>query len=676
MERIIPELIERLSHAERLERAINILHAWHKEYGTLGNIKIDSVLVYNGESVNMKPIITKIRGHYKNGKLNQETIKLLEDMGFEWKHDRWSAIRAYYEEFGTLEGINYKTTYEHNGKTVCISNIIGMLRQEYKKGTLPQEIIEEFGKMGIVWSIKMQYEDKVLMFKQYCLDGGELKDISKTTTYKYNGRNIKIGEIVSDLREKYANGELPEDIIKQLSELGMLWSVRPRINMDKMYVFRAYFKEHGTLADIKSTTKYTYQGKEVALGMLVFNWRRGERKEKLTQQEIDELTSMGMVWENKDKSTELKLDILKAYVSAGNAIEDVQTDTIFEYDGKPIKMYSLLMRLRSLNRKNKLSNEEKQIISGLGAVKSKKTLEERYAVLVAYYNQYGSLDNIASDEKFEYNGVIYNIGSQIAALRSRHTNNSLKPDVIEFLEGLGMVWRKRDIRMSFADKLEVLKTYTQQNNKTLAEVEVDEIFKYEGRNIKIHIWISGFRVAYASGELSANQAQELENLGIMWDGKRNYRNMHFNRQIEILEQYASEHGGTIRQAKAKEIYYYNGEKFYLKDVIYRLQGKYAETLTEEQIRRLSAIGMIWSGVSGHKINVLKAYASKFGSIKDIKMTEKFEYNGYEESIGRWMHAYRTDYKFDKLKEDIIKQLEELGMVWNMTLGRRPAEQSL
>ncbi|MBQ3502166.1 MAG: helicase associated domain-containing protein, partial [Clostridia bacterium] len=195
-----------------------------------------------------------------------ETINQLEDMGIEWAYDRFSAIRAYYKEFGTLEGINSKTIYEHNGKQVNLHNTIYMLRQNYKNGTLSQEVIDEFTSMGMIWSIKMQYEDKVTMFKQYCLDGGALKDISKTTIYHYNGRDIKMGEIVSDLREKYANKELPEDIVAQLNDIGMVWSVRPRINADKMDLFRAYFSEYGTLADIKSSTKYTYQGREICLG--------------------------------------------------------------------------------------------------------------------------------------------------------------------------------------------------------------------------------------------------------------------------------------------------------------------------------------------------------------------------------------------------------------------------
>ena len=80
MERIIPQITNSLTHAERLQNAIEVLKAWHKEYGTLGNIKTNDVFEYNGETVNMKYFITKIRTRYNKGTLNQETIKCLESM--------------------------------------------------------------------------------------------------------------------------------------------------------------------------------------------------------------------------------------------------------------------------------------------------------------------------------------------------------------------------------------------------------------------------------------------------------------------------------------------------------------------------------------------------------------------------------------------------------------------
>ena len=250
------------------------------------------------------------------------------------------------------------------------------------------------------------------------------------------------------------------------------------------------------------------------------------------------------------------------------------------------------------------------------------------------------------------------------SLRAKHTANRLKQDVVEFLESMGIVWRKRDARMSFADKIEVLSTYTQQTNKTLAEVKGDEIFKFEGRNIQISKWLTLFRMAYNNGELSPRQIDELENLGIMWDGIKTRHNLHFNTLVEVLEQYASEHGGSIRNAKKNEAYYYNGEKFPLKDIVYRLQGRYAEILTDEQKSRLTAIGLVFIDYRDYKIEVLQQYCNQFGSIEDIIITEKFEYKGHVESIGRWVRMFRTQYKQDQLDERLVKRLEDLGMVWD------------
>ena len=58
----------------------------------------------------------------------------------------------------------------------------------------------------------------------------------------------------------------------------------------------AYYKEFGTIDNIKITDVYNYQGREINIGNLISYLRTLNKNSKLTQKEIDLLSSMGMVW--------------------------------------------------------------------------------------------------------------------------------------------------------------------------------------------------------------------------------------------------------------------------------------------------------------------------------------------------------------------------------------------
>lgn len=64
-----------------------------------------------------------------------------------------------------------------------------------------------------------------------------------------------------------------------------------------------------------------------------------------------------------------------------------------------------------------------------------------------------------------------------------------------------------------------------------------------------------------------------------------------------------------------------------------------------------------------KIIILSEYAKLNNGLSNIKYRDTFFYNGKEYRIGDWLHKLRIKYKKNLLTQDEIRQLEDIGILW-------------
>ena len=93
-------------------------------------------------------------------------------------------------------------------------------------------------------------------------------------------------------------------------------------------------------------------------------------------------------------------------------------------------------------------------------------------------------------------------------------------------------------------------------------------------------------------------------------------------------------------------------------------GNLTGRLSEEQIARLTGIGMVWEGANDQKfkagMEALKSYRKSFGTT-DVAADYVTE-NGYP--LGKWIGNTRAAYKNGKLEPEKVNCLEEIGMIWD------------
>ena len=151
-------------------------------------------ITYAENGYNLGEWITTQRQAYKNGKLSEEKIKLLEKIGMRFENKKniigweeyYKLAKVYFEKNSNLEIPNsFKTldgiTYDEKGYNLGIW--IKTQRQSYKNGKLNKERIELLDKIGMVWSIKKETDKKYKLCEEYQIPYKEVENISYQELY-------------------------------------------------------------------------------------------------------------------------------------------------------------------------------------------------------------------------------------------------------------------------------------------------------------------------------------------------------------------------------------------------------------------------------------------------------------------------------------------------------------
>ena len=200
-------------------------------------------ITYDEKGYNLGTWISRQRKIYKNGKLSKEKIELLEKIGmrFENKINKidwekyYKLAKAYFEKnnnleapvsFKTLDGINYDESGYFLG--IWIAN----QRQEFKRGKLSKEQIEQLKKIGMRFSLDKfetewlkKYNLAKVYFNKY--NNLEVSQSFKTLDgIAYNENGYKLGVWIYVQRRAYKNGKLNKERMKLLEKIGMIWSIK------------------------------------------------------------------------------------------------------------------------------------------------------------------------------------------------------------------------------------------------------------------------------------------------------------------------------------------------------------------------------------------------------------------------------------------------------------------
>ena len=339
---------------------------------------------------------------------------------------------------------------------------------------------------------------------------------------------------------------------------------------------KAYAKAHSSLnvpRRYKTSDGYS-------LGNWIFTQRKvkaGLQYGSLSEARVQKLESIGMIWDNvRDLAWQKYFQEAEAYHKQYNNL-NVKAGYITK---SGVKLGSWLSNLRTYRKnniqQNYLTQDRIEALDKLGMVWDVPDYlwEQNYAACMEYHRMHGNLE-IPSD-------YVSKDGLKIGTwLRNQRANKKrLTKDQIRRLEEIGMLWSTKYDR-AWQAAYEEAKTYY-ESHKNL-DVPIAYV---TASGFKLGKWISNCKAKGKANHPIEGQ-KALDAIGMVWDKPDAWET-----RFELAKNYFSVHGDLQVPARYKPDGVWLNKWLNEQRQIY-LGNRAGKTLTEEQIDRLTSIGMVW-----------------------------------------------------------------------------------
>lgn len=535
----------------------------------------------------------------------------------------------------------------------------------------------------------------------------------------------RLGAWISTQRNARKKGTMSHERIVRLNQIGMIWDLY-RYQWDEMYgAAKKYYESFGDLAiPLRYVTK---DGKK--LGSWISEQRKDYKAIKLckkgnplfTQDKIDLLNEIEMIWDNSKAVTSTSFQeqsILYYMYKAG--IEVLSRELVFgveldlyipthriaiEYDGeawhRSVNVDNRkniicreqgieLIRIREpkcpvLNSTSKdycllgytyaeLSEIIKSIIFDYFkiiidvdierdfaeiieqyAVYSRKSWKEHYEEARKYYFSNG---NLQVPREYVENGI--NLGLWIHDLRKNMKKGTLplSQKQINQLEQIGMIW---DIYENTWDTMyEEAKEYFDK----FGSLEVPKTYKCSVENNLYH-WINEQRKKYVKNLLEQSKIDLLEKIGMVWTPISSRWDIMYG----LAKQYYEKNGDLLVPIKTTIDGNSLGNWISVQRKKYNNPNEKTGKLSEEQIQRLDAIGMIWDAPEEEWLQMYKLCQEYHRIHGNLRVNRNYVIDGVK--LGVWIGQQRVKFNRgdESISEERIQKLNNLGMVWDEMLQK-------
>ena len=339
------------------------------------------------------------RQNLKKGTLSEERIEKLELIGMVWTatlapDEQWDLMyelaKTYYETNGNLLiPQRFKTTngidYDENG--LFLGKWTSKQRQNYKKDILSEEKIKKLELIGMVWAIKLtsdeQWDKMYELAKTYYETYGNLlipQRFNTTNGIHKDDNGLSLGDWIIKQRQNNKKNTLSEERITKLESIGMVWTatLAPDEQWDKMYeLAKTYYEAYGNLLipnKFKTINGIHKDDNGLPLGSWIRTQRQNLKKGTLSEERIEKLELIGMVWTATlapDEQWDLMYELAKTYYETnGNLLipQRFKTTNGIDYDENGLFLGKWISKQRQNYKKDILSEERIKKLELIGTV--------------------------------------------------------------------------------------------------------------------------------------------------------------------------------------------------------------------------------------------------------------------------------------------------------------------
>jgi len=293
---------------------------------------------------------------------------------------------------------------------------------------------------------------------------------------------------------------------------------------------KTYKAEHGDCrvpSEFKTNDGY-------ALGWWLGSRRSEYRMGVLTQERIDALDALAVIWDELEHDFQEGLNRLAAYkAECGHVRVHANFKTEDGYN-----LGSWASSRRTNYRRGVLTQERIDALGALGFIwdAPEEKFQEGLSHLSAYKTEFG---HCKVPNKFKTDDG-YRLGGWVGRCRRFYRNGRLSQERADALGALGFVWDQLD--EDFQEGLTYLKAYKTEHG----HLRVLQNFKTEeGHNLGT--WVGSRRADYKKGVLTQERIDALGALGFIWDQLEES----FQTGLGYLSAYKAEHGDCVVPATFK-----------------------------------------------------------------------------------------------------------------------------
>ena len=410
------ELSDMAVYRHTLFEGFRHIRSWDESYETLcralnNGVKITEKAVYEG--VNIGIWLSNQRQLFKKGKLPEDKAKKLKELGLGLSTTR----KSWDENYETLcRAINngVKITEKAIYEGIHIGKWVSNQSQLFKKGKLPEDKAKKLKELGLELSTTRKSWDENYETLCRALNNG----IKLTEKEVYEG--INIGKWISNQRQLFKNGKLPEDKVQKLKSIGLAIDQR-KASWDENYNTLCKAMNHG----VEITSRTVYEGANIGTW---FNTQRQLFKNgKLPENKIQKLRGTGLELDPRKESWDAFYETLCKAIS-----NDVEITSTTVYEG--VKIGFWVTNQRRLLKNGNLPEDKAQKLreAGLTLDYSKESWDENYKTLCKALN-----NGVKIVQTTAYEGV--NIGTWLNYQHQLLKNGKLSEDKIEKLRKIGVI---------------------------------------------------------------------------------------------------------------------------------------------------------------------------------------------------------------------------------------------
>ena len=229
------------------------------------------------------------------------------------------------------------------------------------------------------------------------------------------------------------------------------------------------------------------------------------------------------------------------------------------------------------------------------------------------------------------------LGEWVSKQRMSRRKNLLSDERIRLLDKVGFIWNPSE--QEWQDNYQLLKQYKIEHGKT----------NVPNRDAKLGRWVGTQRAARKKGMLSKDHIQLLDKIGFVWDQLE----QDWQENYQLLKQYLEDHGDTNVPKRHSNLGKWVGNQ---------RTAKKKEMLSKDRIQLLDKIGFVWDQFEQDwqgNYQLLMQYSKDVG---DTKVPKRHPI------LGRWVMRQRIERKQNKLSEERIRLLDQLGFIWDASIN--------